>query len=636
MTDILWQPSASDLQDSHMAGLLALINQHHQLSFDNYANFHAWSISEKSLFWQAVCDYTDIQLEQPATTIFTPGNHMRNAHWFKGASLNFAQNLLSRDDDHIAIRYADENGARQTLTYRELKHAVLQLAAYLKQLGVGTHDRVAGFMTNRPETVIAMLASTLIGATWSACSPDFGLEAMVDRFEQIQPKVLFAVTTHQYNGKVFEHSNTLKQLQQRISSIKNIITIDDWPHNNEILTDIDSFDFDHPLYILYSSGTTGLPKCMVHSSGGTLIQHLKELKCHSDIHADDTLFFYTTCGWMMWHWMVSTLAVGATIVLYDGAPMLDDNKAILFDLIDEFHISHFGAGAKFYESCDQLGVSPISTHQLDQVRCILSTGSPLMPSSFDYLHTRVKTDARVSSISGGSDIISCFALGNPMLPVYRGEIQCIGLGMDVHIFDDNGNNIIAQKGELVCKSPFPSMPIYFWNDPDSSRYQHAYFDQFPGVWTHGDYAEITQHGGMIIYGRSDATLNPRGVRIGTAELYRQIDHIPEVKESLAVGHQHDGNEDIILFVILKPESTLDQALIMHIKDEIRTNCSPLHVPTHIFQVADFPRTMSGKVAEISVKHCINNLTVKNKAALINPTILLTFNKIAQILNQKRQ
>lgn len=636
MTDILWKPSQTDLQSSQMAALLTLINQRHQLSLDNYADFHTWSINEKNLFWQAVADYTKIQFEQPATTVFTPGNSIRDAQWFKGATLNFAQNLLSRDDNHIAIHYADENGRQQSLTYHELNQAVLQLAAHLKKLGVGAHDRVAGFMTNRPETVIAMLASTLIGATWSACSPDFGLEAVIDRFEQIQPKVLFAVTTHQYNGKIFKHDQTLKQLQQRVSTIKSIITIDEWPQTNDILTNINSFYFNHPLYILYSSGTTGLPKCMVHGSGGTLLQHLKELKCHSDLNADDTLFFYTTCGWMMWHWMVSALAIGATIVLYDGAPMLNSNKAILFDLIDTFSISHFGAGAKYYESCDKLNISPISTHQLKRLRCILSTGSPLMPNSFDYIYRRVKTDARVSSISGGSDIISCFALGNPMLPVYRGEIQCIGLGMDVSIFDDDGNAVMSEKGELVCKSPFPSMPIYFWNDPDGSLYQHAYFDLFPGVWAHGDYAEITPHGGMIIYGRSDATLNPRGVRIGTAELYRQINHIAEIQESLAVGHQHNGNEEIVLFVILKPELLLDQPLIACIKDQIRKNCSPLHVPTHIFQVADFPRTISGKVAELSVKHCINQLAVKNKAALANPSILSTFNQIAKNLNHEGQ
>lgn len=629
MNDILWQPSQHELNNSQMAAFLEFVTRQHQLTFADYHAFHAWSVNHKADFWQAVWEFCAIRSTATATSVFTAGESMRDARWFDGALLNFADNLLARTDDHIAIQYASENGHRQTLTYAELHDAVYALAAYLQTQGVKAHDRVAGFMTNCPQTVIAMLATTLLGAVWTSCSPDFGLDGVLDRFGQIKPCVLFAIESHCYNGKTFQHHELINQLQQHIPSIKTVVLCDiekPLPRADYTTLKPAALPFNHPAVILYSSGTTGQPKCMVHAAGGTLIQHLKELRLHSDVTAADTLFFYTTCGWMMWNWLVSGLAVGATIVLYDGAP-ITDNKTILYDLIDELQITHFGVGAKFFETSSKLELAPRDSHALTSLRCILTTGSPLLPNSFDYIYQQVKQQVRVSSISGGSDIISCFALGNPLLPVYRGELQCIGLGMDVHVFDDNGNAVTQQKGELVCTSAFPSMPIYFWNDDTGETYQHAYFDLYPGIWAHGDFAEITQHGGMIIYGRSDATLNPRGVRIGTAEIYRQVEKITEVTDAVAVGKLVDDSEIIVLCVVLKPGSVLDDALKQRIIQQIRSNTSPLHVPSEIIQVPDLPRTVSGKTVELAIKNLINHTPIKNRSALANPEILDTLSRI---------
>jgi acetoacetyl-CoA synthetase len=613
-----------------MAQFMDKVNAGYQQDFSDYPVLHAWSIEHKSDFWKAVWDFCDIKASCPPTSIFEPGESMRDATWFEGAKLNFAENLLKRCDDHIAIRYAREDGMRQTLTYKQLNEAVYGLAAYLESIGVTAHDRVAGFMTNCPQTVIAMLATTLIGAVWTSCSPDFGLDGVLDRFGQIQPKVLFAAESHNYNGKVFDHSDLIKKVKEQIDSIKEvIICTPDKPLPKDSATVFPTqLGFNHPTFILYSSGTTGQPKCMVHGAGGTLIQHLKELQLHSNLTNKDTLFFYTTCGWMMWNWLVSGLAVGATIVLYDGSPFTK-NKAILYDLIDEMNITHFGVGAKYFESSSKFNLAPISSHKLNSLSCVLTTGSPLLPNSFDYIYSQIKNDVRVSSISGGSDIISCFALGNPIMPVYCGELQCIGLGMDVHVFNDDGTDIIDEKGELVCTSAFPSRPIYFWNDASGEKYQHAYYDQFPGIWTHGDYAMMTSHHGLIIYGRSDATLNPRGVRIGTAEIYRQVEKFADVVESVAVGKEQDGSEIIILFVVMQPGLALTDDHINMIKKQIKDNTSPLHVPSKIIQVPDLPRTISGKTVELAVKNLINGQPIRNKSALANPDIL---NMIQQIIN----
>ena len=629
MNDILWCPTQYDLNNSQMAQFIRTVNDQYTLSFSDYQSLHSWSVTHKADFWQAVWNFCNIRSNTIANTVFTAGSSMHKAQWFEGALLNIADNLLQRNDTHIAIQYIREDGLCDTLTYAELNIAVYELAAYLHHHGVQAHDRVAGFMTNCPQTVIAMLATTLLGAVWTSCSPDFGLDAVLERFGQIKPKVLFAIESHHYNGKTFCHKKLIREIEQHIDTIKLVILCNSnkpLPKANPQTIQPTALPFNHPAFILYSSGTTGQPKCMVHSAGGTLIQHLKELRLHSDITANDTLFFYTTCGWMMWNWLVSGLAVGATLVLYDGAAFTK-NKNILYDLIDKFNITHFGVSAKFFESSSKFGLTPVMTHALNDLRCILTTGSPLLPNSFDYIYSHLKKEVRVSSISGGSDIISCFALGNPLLPVYRGELQCIGLGMDVHIFDDNGNDVTNQKGELVCTSPFPSMPIYFWNDDQDKKYHQAYFARYPGVWTHGDYAEITSHHGMIIYGRSDTTLNPRGVRIGTAEIYRQVEKIPEIIDAVAVGKLVADSEIIVLCVVLKPEVELTDELKQHIKQHIRTHTSPLHVPNEIIQLPDLPRTVSGKTVELAVKHLINHQPIKNRSALANPEILDTLSKI---------
>ncbi len=623
MTDtILWQPTHSDLTTSHMARFMHTVNSRYSRAFSDYESLHRWSLENKNEFWQAVWDFCNIAAGSGATSAFQPGTSLRDATWFDGARLNFAENLLQRNDEHIAIHYAREDGLRLSLTYKELQDTVYTLAAYLRSIGVVAQDRIAGFMPNCPETVIAMLATTLLGATWTSCSPDFGIDGVVDRFGQTQPKVLFAVETHHYQGKIFTHTELIHEVKKKVCSIQEVIVCvpgQPLPSHHDTVQPLQSA-FDHPAFILYSSGTTGQPKCMVHGAGGTLIQHLKELHLHSDIGAKDTLFFYTTCGWMMWNWMVSALALGATIVLYDGAPFTQ-NKNILYDLIDEFNITHFGVGAKFIESSNQFNLMPCTTHTLKSLRCILTTGSPLLPASFDYIYSAIKNNIRVSSISGGSDIISCFALGNPLLPVYRGELQCIGLGMDVKIFNEAAEAVVNEAGELVCVGAFPSRPLYFWNDTEGALYQHAYFEHFPNVWTHGDFAKITPHRGLIIYGRSDATLNPSGVRIGTAEIYHQIEKITEIIDSLAVGKEQHGAEMIVLLVVLQPKLILDEALIKSIKHTIKTHTSPLHVPTKIIQVPDLPRTLNGKKVEIAVKNIINNRPIQNKMALANPEIL---------------
>lgn len=623
MADPLWQPNSYELTHSQMAQFLTFVNKTYHQHFNDYFALQQWSVANKAQFWEAVAQFCNIQFDETATTVFKAGHSMRDATWFEGATLNFAKNLLPRNETQIAIRYACENGYQESWTYAALYTAVFGLSAHLQKLGVCAGDCVAGFMTNCPQTIIAMLATTLLGAVWTSCSPDFGFDGIMDRFGQIKPKVLFAIKSHCYNGKVFQHQPLIEKIQSHIPSIETLIWCEQGeplPEANHTDLKTESFPFNHPLIILYSSGTTGQPKCMVHGVGGTLIQHLKELRLHCDITENDSLFFYTTCGWMMWNWMASALAIGATLVLYDGAPFTT-NKNILFDLIDDCGITHFGAGAKFFESCQHFELDPSRSHSLDTLRCILTTGSPLLPPSFDYIQHHVKNNIRISSISGGSDIISCFALGNPLLPVYRGELQCIGLGMDVHIFDDTGQAVIQQKGELVCTSAFPSMPIYFWNDASGEKYQHAYFDLFPGVWAHGDYAEITSHHGMIIYGRSDATLNPRGVRIGTAEIYRQLEKIPEIVDAVAVGKLVNDSEIIVLCVVLKNGVVLDEALEQRIKKHIRDHTSPLHVPSELIAVPDLPRTVSGKTVELAVKNLINNQPIKNRSALANPEVL---------------
>ena len=628
----LWRPTQEAVQNSQMNRFRLWVNDRYQLNLVDYFALHQWSVNHPALFWESVAIFTQVIFRQKPQKIYQPGLRMQDTQWFLGAELNFAENLLRYRDNKIAIQFISEDNQHIPLSYQELYQQVTALANWLRKAGLNRGDCVVGILPNCPATVVAMLATTSIGAVWSACSPDFGLQGLLDRFGQIKPKILIASDGYRFNGKIFNKLETISHLQDQLPSLQQTIILPflnseidlkllrqpvyEWQDClNETSSTLvfETLPFGHPLYILYSSGTTDKPKCMVHGAGGTMLQHLKELMLHTDLHRQDTIFFYTTCAWMMWHWLISSLAVGARLILYDGNPFYP-HKNRLFDLIDQYQISVFGVGAKLIETAKHFNLQPMQTHALTPLRTILTTGSPLLPESFDYVYQHIKSDICLSSISGGSDIISCFALGNPVLPVYRGELQCIGLGMDVKIFD----------GELVCTTPFPSMPLYFWNDPDGEKYQRAYFDKFPNVWTHGDYAQLTIHGGLIIYGRSDATLNPGGIRIGTSEIYQQLEKFEDVLESLAVGQQYQGSERIILFVIMKEDKILTSELIQAIKTMIRTHTSPHHVPYQIIQAKDFPRTVNGKLMETLVKKIINHQPINISEALANPESLEFF------------
>ena len=640
MSTILWQPSAERIAATRLAAWQRWLARERSLAFDSYAELHAWSVSERADFWQSLWDYFDIKSHTPYTTVLT-NDQMPGAHWFDGATLNFAEHLLRHQDDRLALVSYLENGERRTLTYAELLTQVSHVAAYFRAQGIEAGDRVAGFMPNVLETVVAMLAATSLGATWSSCSPDFGLQGVLDRFGQITPTLLIAADGYYYNSKrvdciekiaaIAAHLPTLQKVlvvpltqpSPDISSIPNAVS---W--NEALATPADNLTFtpvpfSHPLYIMYSSGTTGVPKCIVHGTGGTLLQHLKELALHTDIKRDDVVFYYTTCGWMMWNWLVSTLVLGATVVLYDGSPFAP-KPDILFDIAEREKISVFGTSAKYIAALEKAGYKPRETHQLDALKAILSTGSPLAHESFDYVYRDIKADICLSSISGGTDIVSCFALGNPTLPVYRGELQCKGLGMAVDIFNEAGQSVIDEKGELVCTRAFPCMPTGFWSDPDGEKYRKAYFDRFPGLWAHGDYGEQNSHGGLVIHGRSDAVLNPGGVRIGTAEIYRQVEKVPEVLESIAIGQDWDSDVRVVLFVKLREGLALTELLQKQIRDVIRANTTPRHVPARIVQVTDIPRTISGKIVELAVRNVVHGEAVKNTDALANPDALNHF------------
>jgi acetoacetyl-CoA synthetase len=645
----LWVPASDDVARSNLSRFAAAAHRS-----SDYASLYTWSIEALEQFWPHVWRFCEVIAEERAgrepwdevlvgrDRVSPPDPH-RGPRWFTGARLNFAENLLRFRDRREALVEWNEHGRRRSLTYAELHDATARLAAALRADGVGVGDRVAGFMPNIAETIIAMLATTSIGAIWSSCSPDFGVAGVLDRFGQITPKVLIAADGYRYNGKDIHSLSRIRDVVAKIPDIERVAVV---PYLREV-NDADlngirgavewneytarrlppaplnftRLPFDHPVYIMYSSGTTGLPKCMVHGAGGTLLQHLKELVLHTDLTRDDRIFYFTTCGWMMWNWLVSSLAVGATVVLYDGAPLYE-RGAVMWDMAAAERISIFGASAKWLALIEKEGLRPAKTHDLASLKSILSTGSPLAAHSFDYVHEHVKRDVRLSSISGGTDIISCFALGVPTRPVWRGELQGRGLGMKVEIFNEDGRSVRGQAGELVCTAPFPSMPVAFWNDPTGAKYQAAYFDRFPNVWRHGDWAELTEHDGLIIYGRSDATLNPGGVRIGTAEIYRQVEQLPEIVESIAVGQDVPGEDvRVVLFVRLRPGLALDDSLREQIRRRIRDNASPHHVPKRIIQVADIPRTISGKITELAVREVIHGRPVKNVEALANPEAL---------------
>jgi acetoacetyl-CoA synthetase len=653
----LWTPSPEQAARSNLTRFIADVRSRANEDVHDYASLYRWSIARPAEFWGAVWEFCGIVAERDARgsawrTVLVGGDRMAppdadsGPRWFDGARLNFAENLLRWRDDRPAVVAWDERGPNRRITYAELHTDVARIATALRGCGVGPGDRVAGFMPNVPETVIAMLATASLGATWSSCSPDFGVQGVLDRFGQIQPRVLFCADGYRYAGKEISSDSTVRGIVDRIPSIEQVVVVpclDEQPTvavprracsydefrarapRQPSLT-FERFPFDHPLYVMYSSGTTGLPKCMMHGAGGTLLQHQKEHVLHCDIGRDDVVFYFTTCGWMMWNWLVSVLAVGATIVLYDGAPLLR-RRPILWDMAEAERITVFGTSAKWLALTEKEGSAPRESHDLSALKSILSTGSPLAAHSFDFVYERVKRDVRLSSISGGTDLISCFALGNPIGPVWRGEIQTRGLGMKVEIFDEEGRSIRGRPGELVCTAPFPSMPICFWNDPSGEKYRSAYFGFFPNAWRHGDWAELTMHDGMVIYGRSDATLNPGGVRIGTAEIYRQVEQLPEVLESLVVGQQLPGADDdvrIVLFVRLVEGASLTDALKERIRTQIRENASPHHVPKKIVQVADIPRTISGKITELAVRDVIHGRPVKNRDALANPEALELF------------
>ncbi|QBQ54757.1 acetoacetate--CoA ligase [Nitrosococcus wardiae] len=639
MQELLWKPSSTQVEQAQLTRFLRTVQDQFGAKIADYPSLYAWSIQQPEDFWAAVWHFCEVQASQSWETVLKGGDQMPGARWFVGSRLNFAENLLRYRDERPALVFRGEDGRRCSLSYQELYLQVARLAEVLKGAGVDVGDRVAGWMPNRPETVIAMLATTSLGAIWSSCSPDFGINGVLDRFGQIEPKVLFAADGYDYKGKPIDSLPRLTKIMGSLPSLQQVIVVP-YLHPSPDLTSIPKaqnyeavaggggnpqlsfvqLPFDHPIYILYSSGTTGVPKCIAHGAGGTLIQHLKELVLHTDLQREDRIFYYTTCGWMMWNWLVSALATGATVVLYDGAPFYPRPES-LWDMAAEEGITVFGTSAKYLSGLEKAGVQPARTHDLARLRAILSTGSPLAPESFDYVYRDIKGDLQLSSISGGTDIVSCFALGNPILPVYRGELQCRGLGMKVEIFDEEGRSIKEQKGELVCTAPFPSMPVFFWNDPEGQKYRGAYFERFPGVWTHGDYAELTAHGGLMIYGRSDTVLNPGGVRIGTAEIYRQVEKLPEILESLAIGQSWQGDVRIILFVTLREGRTLDEALITRIKQTIRDHTSPRHVPAKVIQIPDMPRTLSGKLVELAVSQVIHGRPVKNLDALANPEAL---------------
>jgi acetoacetyl-CoA synthetase len=637
----LWTPSVKTKHNSNMQAFSSQVAGKYSLESDDYNSIHNWSVENTSAFWEEIWQYCGIKSSADYVQVVDDPKKMPGAKWFQGSRLNFAENLLRRRDDHKALIFRGEASVKREITYSQLFERVKNLAASFKQLGLVKGDRVAAFMPNMPETIIAMLAASSIGAIWSSTSPDFGIKGVLDRFSQIKPKLIIAADGYFYKGKAFDSQEKLKGILNSLPSVQNVIMVDYTgnlnlngienaiefkellkPANQDLV--FEQLPFDYPLYIMYSSGTTGLPKSIVHSAGGTLIQHLKELKLHSNIDENQTVFYFTTCGWMMWNWFVSSLALGATLVLYDGNPFYPAADSLL-KMADELKIDFFGTSAKYISSLEAAGVKPNEISDFENLKVIASTGSPLTDDSFDYVYRFWKKDVQLSSIAGGTDIISCFVLGSPTLPVYRGEIQCKGLGMDIDCFDENGNSVVDDQGELVCKTAFPSMPVYFWNDEDGKKYHDAYFDVFPNIWYHGDYIDITKNGGIIMLGRSDATLNPQGVRIGTAEIYRVVENIDEIEDSVVVGHKKvDGDEEVVLFVKLKPGLHLNDDLLKTINFSIRKNCSPRHVPSVCKQVKDIPYTINGKKVEIAVKKIIHGLEVKNKDALTNPDCLEEF------------
>jgi acetoacetyl-CoA synthetase len=645
MATPIWSPSPSRIAASNLTRFAAFATARHGAppipgqTLGDWETLWDWSIRERAAFWNAVAEFSEVCAERAPDDVVLDTDVMPGAHWFPGMKLNFAENLLQRRDAHPALVFASERGHRRTLTYIDLHERVSRFATGLVASGVQRGDVVAGYLPNLPETVVAMLATTSIGAVWTSCSPDFGIQGVLDRFGQVKPKVVVTADGYFYAGKTIDSIGPIAGVLQSLPSVSTVVVVpyvSDAPDLSRLPTAklIGDFEksgplrfervpFDSPLYIMYSSGTTGVPKCIVHGVGGTLLQHRKEHLLHVDLKADDRLFYFTTCGWMMWNWLVSGLASGATVVLYDGSPF-HPGPDVLWKLVEDERITIFGTSPKYLSALEKAAFRPQAGHSLATLRTILSTGSPLAPEQYDYVYDAIGADLLLGSISGGTDIISCFCLSNPWLPVYRGEIQCRGLGMAVEVWNDEGRAVTGERGELVCRLAFPSMPLGFHNDPDGHRYRAAYFERFAGVWHHGDYAVLENTGGIVILGRSDAVLNPGGVRIGTAEIYRQVERLDEVIESVAIGQDWDNDVRVVLFVRLRDGIPLDEALEKKIRHAIRSNTTPRHVPSKIVAVVDIPRTISGKISEIAVREIVHGRPVKNTDALANPNALAHF------------
>jgi len=639
MAKKLWQPSEERVRNSHMFRFMNGVNEKHGQTFAAYDDLYQWSIQNIPDFWAAMWDFADIRASRPYDLVVDDPYRLPGARWFEGARLNFAENLLRFRDDRTALIFHGEDREHRKLTYAELYEEVARVARSLRSLGIQPGDRVAGFMPNMPETVVAMLAAVSLGATWSSCSPDFGIKGVLDRFGQIRPRVLFTADGYAFKGKAFDSLDRVSEILQDLPSIEKVVVvpyIDRAPDPGRVPKavpygefksgesgleiDFEQLPADHPLYIMFTSGTTGLPKCMVQSSAGILVNQMKELMLHTDLKRDDTIFYFTTCGWMMWNWLTCSLAVGASLVLFDGNPF-HPNPGALWQMAQDDGISIFGTSAGYLAALQNAGATPGSSHDLSSLKTLLSTGSPLSVEGFEYVYREIKEDLQLSSISGGSDINGCFAGGNPMGPVYAGELQCRCLGMKVEAWDENGKPVINRQGELVCTAAAPCMPIYFWDDPDGTKYHAAYFDVYPGVWRHGDFIEINDRGGVVIYGRSDATLNPGGVRIGTAEIYRQVESVDEIEDSLVIGQEWKGDVRVVLFVKMAEGVAFTDELAGRIKKLIRENASPRHVPAKILPVPDVPYTLNMKKVELAVKKAVEGKAILNRDALRNPEVL---------------
>lgn len=643
MSSPLWSPTPEQKSQAHLTHFMAKIEAQENLTFATYTQFYEWTITNPEIFWKAVWDYHQVIGDPGEEPYIKYSAQFEKTAFFPAGRLNFAENLLRRRDDSPALLFWGEDKVKEEITSHSLYEQAITLAQAFKEAGVQPGDRVAAVLPNIPQTVIAMLATTALGAIWCACSPDFGVDGILDRFQQLDPKIFIGVDGYYYSGKTISIVEKIAEAAAQLPTVEKVILVPyvnqpeaekTLPPHTVLWTDLlkrpvpssfkfERFPFNHPLYILFSSGTTGKPKCITHGTGGTLLEHLKEHQLHCNIRSGDRVFYFTTVSWMMWHWLISALASEATLVLFDGSP-LSPNPSILFDYADQVGVTLFGTSAKYIDALQKMHVHPKDTHSLDKLRTICSTGSPLAPTSFDFVYDHIKKDVCLASVSGGTDILGCFVLGNPILSVWRGELQSRSLGLAVNVFDDEAHPIKGQKGDLVCTAPFPSMPIGFWGDTTGEKYHEAYFDRFPNVWCHGDFVELTSHDGMIIYGRSDALLKPGGVRIGTAEIYRQVEQIHEVVESIAVGQDWDHDVRVILFVKLKEGLTLDESLIHKIKQQIRDHTTPRHVPSKILQVPDIPRTKNGKIVELAVREVVHNRPVKNIQALANPDCLSYF------------